>query len=206
MYFTMKVTDNTDCVTASKDTSLNPTGAVYELEHSGFTDTSGNLVEGDKPLPLRTLFKPSNLRINDVKAGFAKEMNDENGYYPAKYTRVPTSGFVCGSFPKDLIGTTLKTGSGNPNLQPAVAGPDTPVYFRIAVNDEIKTSYLNHSTKLKVIISKRGATPLDKMDPSKGDKFGYASLVAARIIGNNNGSGNHYGVKNNMVTEMFFRM
>ncbi len=209
MYFTMKVTDNTDCVTASNDTSLNPTGAVYELEHSGFTDTSGNLVKGDKPLPLRTLFKPSNLRINDIKVGFAKEMNDENGYYPTKYTRVPTSGFVCGSFPKDLIGTTLKTGSGNPNLQPTVAGPDTPVYFRIVVNDEIKTSDLsssaNYSTKLKVIISKRGATPLDKMDTSKGDKFGYASLVAARIIGNNNGSGNHYGVKNNMVTEMFFK-
>lgn len=205
IYFYFDVTDNTDCVTASKDTSLNPTGATYELIHIGICDKSSNYIDYKKPLHLLSMFKTAPLRIDDVDTSFAKELNDENGYYPAKYTRIPSGGYVYGSFPDDLKGTTLKTGSGNPNLQPTVTGPDTPLYFRIVVDDEIQKSMLNENTKLKVVISKNKTTPFLGMDERKGDKFGYATLVCARIIGNNNGASNHYGIKNNMVTEMFFK-
>ena len=203
MYFLYTVTDNTDCVTSSKDTSLSPTGATYEIIHKGFTDTSGNCVATNKTMSVLSLFKTSSLRIDDIKTGFAKDMSDENGYFPAKYTRVPTGGIVYGSFPADLKGTTAKTGSGNPNLQPTLAGPDTPLYFRIVVDDEIQKSMLNENTKLKVVLSKNRSTPFTHMQD--GDVFGYANLVCARILGSNNGSSNHYGIKNNVVTEMFFK-
>lgn len=206
VYFTYTVTDNSDCVVGSSDTSLNPTGKASEIVSKGYViaDSGYNYIDYKKNVSVSNLFKISEMRIDDIKTKFANQQSDENGYFPAKYTKVPTGGYVYGEgkFPEGLIGTTVKSGSGNPNLQPTLASPETPLYFRIVVDEEIQKASLNENTKLKLVLSKNLSTPFTHMKDD--DAFGYATLVAARVVGNNKGSGNHYGIKNNVYTEMFF--
>lgn len=201
VYFTYKIEDHTqDYSVSTQDVSLNPWGIPCDIRVSkgNITDAAGNAVE-KLPVPMaETLFQKTARFIDDTHALLAKEMGDENGAYPAKYL-TKESFNLYGSLPAELKGKASSGRSGNQNIQPTLfkAGGDIGMIFRVAVNTELASASVSKNTRMKLRV-------YDGSGSFTG-KYVYADLVAARLIGANKNYNTNYGVKNNMVTEMFFR-
>lgn len=206
MYFKLRIPDSSNFWVNYGEGGLSAMAPAMSLiiahmtqsEDPYICDYAGNRIDGNSH-SLSAFWQEKNLFVDDTAPGLAKEITDENGVYPAKYLSEQTFN-VYGELPKELVGTPKSGTSGNQNIQPTIfssedAEGDTGMIFRIVLRDKIKTEYLNENTRLKLNVYTDSS--------NKVVKNLYATLVAARYIGSDTNS--TFGVKNNIVTEMFFR-
>jgi len=204
MYFRLEITNASSYLVYKGEGGMAAAANAHTLyidDGVCICDGSSNKYAGGYAASISSKWKNSvnNLVVDDSYPALAKEMTDENGIYPAKYLTSQTFNLY-GSMPAELIGTPSTGKSGNANIQPTLfsANGEKGMIFRIVINEEILKSSLNANTKLLLNI----------FDSSYAYGTGiagnaYADLVAARYIGSNTNAS--YGIKNNVVTEMFFR-
>ena len=197
IYFKTTIQDASNYLIHSGEGGMSTfaTAKKFYLEGPYICDYSGNQYAGGAAASISSKWKSSDKLVDDTLPGLARDMIDENGVYPAKY--LTTEKFnLYGALPEELIGTPSTGASGNANIQPTLFSADGEkgMIFRIVINEEILKSSLNGNTKLLLNIFDSGSNLVGNA---------YAYLVAARYSGTNTKS--PYGIKDNMMTEMFFR-
>ena len=195
MVFKYTVPDNT-FNSKELDALIEPVQLIDGKKY--ITDIAGNALKDDNVKNYSPNLSGVTCTVDDTRTRLDNQsFGDTKKFYPAVTN---LSGITCnvyGDIPQEI------KASGENKAQPTMfsASDTTGPIFRILLDDEIQKSYLNASTKLKLQVYD---TDKNKITENGSDKYVYANLVGARIVGVGKGDRGN-GVKSDAYTELYFR-